>query len=136
MCCHQRQGRLLDHRFEPLFHVVLGQSACLQGDLSHGFGRTDRATHRRRASRLAQCSSITSPQPNKEMTWNTNPQPVRGVQIEANLFKGGKFVDQYSTYVSGSLGPGETRFFKIACGCKDSEPAEHDSFKVSVTSAY
>ena len=67
---------------------------------------------------------------------NNGAKRVRGIQIEANLFQAGKFVDQYSTYVSGSLAPGEARFFKIACGCKDSEPADHDSFKVRVTSTY
>jgi len=67
---------------------------------------------------------------------NGGKEPVRGVQIEADLFKGGKFVDQYSTHISGTLKPGESRNFKITCGCRDDAPADHDSFKVKVTSLY
>ena len=67
---------------------------------------------------------------------NTGSRPVRGIQIEVELFQKGKFVDQYSTYISGSVGPGESRHFKVACGCKDSPPAEHDSFKTEVRSGF
>jgi hypothetical protein len=67
---------------------------------------------------------------------NTAKTPVHGVQIQANLFNHGKFVDQYSTYISGKLGPGESQHFKIACGCKDSPAAEHDSFKAEVVGGY
>jgi len=63
---------------------------------------------------------------------NTGTRPARGLQVEADLFLKDKFVDQYSTYVSGTVKPGETRYFKIGCGCKDSPPAKHDSFKVHV----
>ncbi len=59
-----------------------------------------------------------------------------GTHIEVNLFYKGKFVDQYSTYLSGSLHPGEERFFKISCGCKDTPPAEHDSYKIEVVGGY
>lgn len=67
---------------------------------------------------------------------NTGSRPARGIQIEVELFQRGKFVDQYSTYISGSVAPGESRHFKVACGCKDSPPAEHDSFKAEVRSGY
>ena len=67
---------------------------------------------------------------------NTGSRSARGLQIEVELFQKGKFVDQYSTYISGSVGPGESRYFKVACGCKDSAPAEHDSFKVAVRGGY
>jgi hypothetical protein len=67
---------------------------------------------------------------------NTGAKRARNVQIEAELFQKGKFVDQYSTYVSGSIEPGESRNFKINCGCKDTPPADHDSYKVHVRSAY
>jgi len=46
----------------------------------------------------------------------------------------GKFVDQYSTYLSGLLAPGTTKHFKILCGCKETPAAEHDSYKVTVVS--
>lgn len=67
---------------------------------------------------------------------NTGSQPVRGLQVEVELFQKGKFVDQYSTHISGTIGPGETRNFKVACGCRDSLPADHDSFKVQVRGGY
>ena len=67
---------------------------------------------------------------------NSGTRPARGVQIEVDLFQKGKFVDQYSTYVSGSIAPGESRNFKVACGCKDTPPAEHDSFKAQVRGGF
>jgi hypothetical protein len=67
---------------------------------------------------------------------NTGSRPARGLQIEVELFQKSKFVDQYSTYISGSVGPGETRHFKVACGCGDSPPADHDSFKVQVRGGF
>lgn len=67
---------------------------------------------------------------------NGGSQPAGGLQIEVDLFKKDKFVDQYSTYISGSVAPGESRHFKVACGCKDSSPAEHDSYKVTVRGGY
>jgi hypothetical protein len=67
---------------------------------------------------------------------NTGSRPARGIQIEVELFQKDKFVDQYSTYISGTVGPGETRHFKVACGCGDSPPADHDSFKVQVRGGY
>jgi hypothetical protein len=67
---------------------------------------------------------------------NTGSRPARGLQIEVELFQKNKFVDQYSTYISGSVRPGETRHFKVACGCGDSPPADHDSFKVEVRGGF
>ena len=67
---------------------------------------------------------------------NRGKQPARSVQIEVNLFSGGKFVDQYTSYVSGIVAPGATRYFKVNCGCKDSPPAPHDSYKVNIVSGY
>jgi hypothetical protein len=61
---------------------------------------------------------------------------ARGITIEANLFNHGKFVDQYSTYISGGVEPGELKHFKISCGCKDSPAAPHDSFKLEVTGGF
>lgn len=67
---------------------------------------------------------------------NHGKRPARGVQVEVNLFLAGKFVDQYTTYVSGVVVPGSSRYFKVSCGCKDSPPAKHDSFAVNVVEGY
>jgi len=81
-------------------------------------------------------------QKHEGLTWitgsarNSGKRPASSVEIQANLFNHGKFVDQYSTYLPGKLNPGESKYFKIACGCKDSPAAEHDSFKVEVVAGY
>ena len=67
---------------------------------------------------------------------NNSQKAVRGVSTEANLFLGEKFVDQYSTYISGTIPAGASRLFKVSCGCKGTPPAEHDSFKLQVISGY
>jgi hypothetical protein len=67
---------------------------------------------------------------------NTGKSEAHAVHIQANLFDHGKFVDQYSTYLTGALAPGSSQFFKISCGCKDSPPAEHDSYKLEVLTGY
>jgi len=63
---------------------------------------------------------------------NKGTVAARSVTIQADLFDHGKFVDQYSTYISGVLAPGASKHFKISCGCKDTPAAEHDSYKVRV----
>ena len=67
---------------------------------------------------------------------NTGGKEIRGVQVQVNFFNHGKFVDQYSAYVSGKFAPGESKPFKISCGCKDTPAAEHDSYKVEVINSY
>lgn len=67
---------------------------------------------------------------------NNGKAPARGVNIEANLFLGQKFVDQYSTYITGTIPAGGVRFFKISCGCKGNPPARHDSYKIDVLYGY
>lgn len=67
---------------------------------------------------------------------NNSKKIARGVNVEANLFLGDRFVDQYSTYISGAIAPGATRLFKISCGCKGNPPAEHDSYKFQVIAGY
>ena len=67
---------------------------------------------------------------------NNGPKPHSHVELKANLFNHGKFVDQYSTYVSGTIEPGASAYFKISCGCNNSPPAEHDSFKVEVVKGF
>lgn len=61
---------------------------------------------------------------------------ARGIQVEINLFLGSKFVDQYTTYVTGAIPAGGERYFKVGCGCKDAPPAQHDSFRALVVSSY
>jgi hypothetical protein len=67
---------------------------------------------------------------------NSGKKAVHGIHIQANLFNHEKFVDQYSTYITGTLTPGNSQFFKISCGCKDTPPAEHDSYKLEVLNGY
>jgi len=67
---------------------------------------------------------------------NSGKDPVLGVTIQAQMFNKGKFVDKYSTSLSGSLAPGDSQYFKISCSCDGVPPAEHDSFKVIAVSSY
>jgi hypothetical protein len=67
---------------------------------------------------------------------NQGTKAARGIHIQANLFNHDKFVDQYSTYLTGAIGAGKSQYFKISCGCKDSPPAEHDSYKLEVLGGY
>ncbi|GGX20870.1 FxLYD domain-containing protein [Undibacterium macrobrachii] len=67
---------------------------------------------------------------------NNGSFPASGVSIEINLFLKNKFVDQYSSYITGDIGPGEERYFKVSCGCKEESPTEHDSYKVGVVGSY
>jgi hypothetical protein len=67
---------------------------------------------------------------------NHGSQTARSVEVEVDLFSGGKFVDQYTSYHSGSLPSASSRYFKVACGCKNSPPASHDSFKVEVHNGF
>lgn len=67
---------------------------------------------------------------------NNSKKIARGVSVEVNLFLGERFVDQYSTYVSGAIPVGGSRLFKISCGCKGAPPAEHDSFKLQIIAGY
>lgn len=67
---------------------------------------------------------------------NNGKKVARGVNIEANLFRGERFVDQYATYISGAIPPGTSRLFKISCGCKGAPPADHDSFKINAIVGY
>ncbi len=59
---------------------------------------------------------------------NKSDRVARGIHVEVDLFNKNKFVDQYSTYLSGSLAAGESQHFKINCGCKDNPPAEKQEF--------
>lgn len=67
---------------------------------------------------------------------NHGKKAAHGIHIQANLFNHDKFVDQYSTYLAGAIEPGKSQYFKISCGCKDTPPAEHDSYKLEVLGGY
>jgi hypothetical protein len=67
---------------------------------------------------------------------NHGKKAARSIHIQANLFNHDKFVDQYSAYLTGAIQPGKSQYFKISCGCKDTPPAEHDSYKLEVLSGY
>jgi hypothetical protein len=67
---------------------------------------------------------------------NHGKRAAHGIHIQANLFNHDKFVDQYSTYLTGAIEPGKSQYFKISCGCKDTPPAEHDSYKLEVLGGY
>jgi hypothetical protein len=67
---------------------------------------------------------------------NHGKKAAHGIHIQANLFNHDKFVDQYSTYLTGAIQPGKSQYFKISCGCKDTPPAEHDSYKLEVLGGY
>lgn len=67
---------------------------------------------------------------------NNSKKVARGVNVEVNLFLGDRFVDQYSTYITGSIQPGASRLFKISCGCKGNPPAEHDAYKLQAIAGY
>jgi hypothetical protein len=59
---------------------------------------------------------------------------VRTIGIQVDLFdKEGRFVDQCSEYLKGSVKPGESRNFKVPCGGTKERPiVPHDSYKVKV----
>lgn len=63
-------------------------------------------------------------------------KPIRSIELQANLYNGKIFVDQYSESILDGLKPGESRLFKINCGCKGNPPAAHDRFEVIVVRAY
>jgi hypothetical protein len=67
---------------------------------------------------------------------NKSDRAARSIHVEVDLFNKNRFVDQYSTYITGSLSAGESQHFKINCGCKGEAPAEHTSYKIRVTSGF
>jgi hypothetical protein len=38
--------------------------------------------------------------------------------------------------MEGPIQPKQSQYFKISCGCKDTPPAEHDSYKLEVLGGY
>lgn len=67
---------------------------------------------------------------------NKTRSPRRGVQIDVNLFLQKQFVDQYSTFVSGTIAPGAVRYFKVSCNCREVGVPQYDAYKVQVVDSY
>lgn len=62
---------------------------------------------------------------------NDNMQPFRARRLWSQLN-----VARVRPLPLGTIAPGESRFFKVTRGCSSKLPAQHDSYKVEVTSAY
>jgi hypothetical protein len=67
---------------------------------------------------------------------NTGAKTINSAQIEVSLYKSGKFVDQYSSYMPGSIAPGASRYFKVACDCPELAHADYDAYKAKVIGAF
>lgn len=67
---------------------------------------------------------------------NQGTNSVRLLNVQVDLFdKNGKFVEQCTEYIKGSIRAGESVNFKVTCkGCKDKPVVEHDSYKVRIMS--
>ncbi len=60
------------------------------------------------------------------------------VELLAEMFgKDGAFVDKCSSYLDGSLAPGQTRNFKVSCsGCRDTRvPLVYDKYTIAIVDA-
>ncbi|WP_284620800.1 FxLYD domain-containing protein [Aquabacterium humicola] len=65
---------------------------------------------------------------------NDTTEAIRFANVEVDLFdSAGKFVEQCSHVLNGSVSPGEERNFKVVCGgCKDKPTVQHSTYKVRV----
>ena len=64
---------------------------------------------------------------------NQGTEPARALNIQVDLFdKTGKFVDQCTQYLPGTLRAGESRNFKVSCGGKDKPVVEHETYKIRI----
>jgi hypothetical protein len=59
------------------------------------------------------------------------------VEIVAELFdRDGEFLDKCSSYLDGSIAPGETRNFKVSCpNCPDNPRPAYDSYTLAIRDA-
>jgi len=59
------------------------------------------------------------------------------VQISVELFdKGGQFIDKCSSHLEGSIGPGETRNFKVTCpNCANNPMPAYDRYTIEIVEA-
>jgi hypothetical protein len=69
---------------------------------------------------------------------NNGKDTWEGVELLAEMFgKDGAFLDKCSSYVDGSVAPGESRNFKVSCaGCRDVRvPLQYDKYTIKVVDA-
>ena len=69
---------------------------------------------------------------------NNGQDTWESVEVLAELFdKEGTFVDKCSSYMDGSISPGQTRNFKVSCsGCRDdSQPMVYDRYTIAIVDA-
>ena len=67
---------------------------------------------------------------------NNSPSAWTGIEIQAELFNKGQFVDECVGHIK-ILQPDETDHFKIACGeCSEYSPPEHDKIVLKVAAAF
>lgn len=69
---------------------------------------------------------------------NNGKDTWEGVEILAEMFgKSGEFVDKCSSYIDGSIAPGQTRNFKVSCaGCRDVRvPLAYDKYTIAISDA-
>lgn len=70
---------------------------------------------------------------------NNGQDTWENVEVLVELFdKNGTFVDKCSSYMDGSIGPSQTRNFKVSCnGCRDvSKPLAYDRYTIAIVSAH
>ena len=68
---------------------------------------------------------------------NEGKESWANVEIVAELFgTDGEFLDKCSSYVDGTLAPGQTRNFKVSCpNCRDNPMQPYDSYTLAVVDA-
>jgi len=69
---------------------------------------------------------------------NTGSDSWQTIEVLVELFdKQGAFVDKCSSYLDGSIGPGQARNFKVSCSeCRNnSQPLVYDRYKIEIVSA-
>ncbi len=66
---------------------------------------------------------------------NSAKVPINTVEIEAELFKDGKFVYECSDYIGMTIKPGQSENYMIKCGCNKGDTPAFDEVKVKVNKA-
>lgn len=69
---------------------------------------------------------------------NSGQDAWENVEVLVELFdKEGTFLDKCSSYMDGSISPGQTRNFKVSCsGCRDdSQPVVYHQYTIAIVDA-
>lgn len=69
---------------------------------------------------------------------NNGKDTWESVEVLVELFaKDGTFVDKCSSYMDGSIAPGQERNFKVSCsGCRDpAQPVKYDKYTIEISDA-